>query len=417
MKVGFAAGIARQFFFPSLPALPFILLLSACPPPVDTAIATAVSDKLPPTITLTSPITGQTYSGTMTFTGTVTDDATTAGDGKGTLASLSYAVANNELLKGRIKIDPHGNASADTSYGAGVISWNSATKTFSFSLLTIGLTSTLTVSLSATDVNANTISVSVQLLESAGPVITITAPTSTKFTKGTIVGLAGTVSNTKDDTASASDIKTLSWGVSTMGWAGTLDISGATKVVSAANTGFSVSRTYDFVYDPATRTFSTQFYINSGATSLLPVEVSATDVNGHTTKSSLNLYEDAAGPQLEVGAPSISYYTTSPTDFAPITINGTITDYSSVVYVSYQVQSVSNPTYISNITRAYSSGDMGFFNANGDFSFPVAYAAASTVWAHGGSVYVIVTAANAKNESTDSVTLKEDSTPPAKSRH
>jgi hypothetical protein len=373
------------------------------------AIATAATDDLAPTVVISSPLQGQAYSGTMTFAGTVSDDATVAGDKAGTLASISYSVANNELLKGKIKIDSSGNASQDTAYGAGTITWNNSTKAYSFAIDTTTLTSNLTVYITAADVKGNAATATMSLAESNGPVITITQPTATKFTKGTIVDLVGTIGNSKDDTSSASNIKSISWQIATMGWSGTLTVGGATADVHAPNVGFTPTRTYDFIYSPSTRTFSTQFYINSGATSLLPIEVTATDYNGHTSKTDMNLYEDAAGPQLELTLPSNDYYTTGGS-FTGLDMSGTITDWDKVSYVTYQVQSVATPSLVTAPVFLYGGTAPAMTGAS--FTFHINRSDASAVWAAGGSVNINVTAANSKNESVETITMYEDSTGP-----
>jgi hypothetical protein len=282
MKVG-SSGKTAKIGITLLSVLSLSLLLSACPPPVNQAIAIAVTDNMAPTVNVDSPAEGSVYSGTIVFTGTVTDDAITAGDGKGTLASISYSVANNELLKGKIKIDSNGNATRDAGGGTGTISWDNSSHTFSFGLNTTTLTSSIVVYLTASDAKGNATTKSVSLSESNGPLVTFNPNMSNKYDKSSVFVLSGTICNSKDDKDSVSKITTLSWQVTTMGWSGKLDLTGSAATVSAPNSGFSVIRTYNFVFTRSTHAFSTQFYIDSAATALriLPVQMMATDVNGH----------------------------------------------------------------------------------------------------------------------------------------
>jgi hypothetical protein len=85
------ASYRQLVFIFAIPA--FALLLSACPPPLDTANSVAMTDGLPPSVAFTSPTAGGTYCGIMTFTGTLTDDAVAAGDGQpsATLAIISWS--------------------------------------------------------------------------------------------------------------------------------------------------------------------------------------------------------------------------------------------------------------------------------------------------------------------------------------
>jgi hypothetical protein len=412
MKAGAGSDHTIRTFLSLVPLLPIVLLLSACPPPVSDLLATAVADKLPPTLTVIEPTVADTYSGTMVFKGTVTDDATSSGDGKGTLASVSYSVSNNVLLKGKIKLNTVGEATADTTFGSGTITWDNATKVFSFQVDTVGITGTLTVQIFAADANGNTTTSSVQLTESVGPVIALSSPTSTKFTKGsTTVVLAGTVANSKTDSASASNIETLTWQVLGMGWSGTLShVGSASTTLSVNNVGFSASHTYAFTYDPSTRGFSTQFYINSGATSILLVDIIAVDTNGHSTTKQLYLQEDSAGPQLELTTPAVPFYTKNSSAFGTRTINGTITNYATVTALSYSIQNAANSAIT---TGTIPLSPLPAFDSNGNFHFDIDYSTAPSVWLNGGTVNIFVTATNAKSVDSETfVSLAEDSTLP-----
>ena len=240
-------GSVKSYVLTAL-TLPFVLLLSACPPPVESPLATAVSDKLPPKITVASPRNGQTYSATVTVTGSVTDDALSAGDGKGSVVSIDYEVANDVLRKGKILINADGTAKQDTTFGSGVIAWTAATKTFSFAISTVSPTTLrglITITINATDANGNTSDSVMQLSEAAGPLITIQHPSSTelKYLPGsTLLTLTGTVANAVDDPASDSNIASVSWGVIGKTWAGTINVVAGTTSYSVANTGSCLPR-------------------------------------------------------------------------------------------------------------------------------------------------------------------------------
>ncbi|HET6451261.1 MAG TPA: hypothetical protein VFI08_08115, partial [Spirochaetia bacterium] len=391
------------------------LLLSACPPPVDNAVATAVSDKLPPTVTVTSPKSGDFYSGTIAFTGTATDDAKSAGDGKGTLASLSFDVTNNPLLKGRIKIGSSGTAAVDPTFGSGVIAWANSTKTFSFSINTVGITGTLTVEVTAVDANGNTTTNSVQLsMNTTGPLVVMSSPATSNFVVNSTVVVTGTVANSSTDASSASAIVSLAWTVSVLDGGGTLTgIGTATSPISTNNTGFGAAFNYPFTYTPSTRTFSTQFYIPNNSNtqnSNLTITITATDSNNNQRVTTIPLANKTnVGPNIILD-PGTPFYTTNSSAFGTRSVTGTITDYLTVAAGSmkYTIESAINTTN--------NTGEIPFtptFDSSGNFSIPYSYSTASAVWASGDPVIIFVEVSNTQGKSSNAtISLSPDSTPP-----
>jgi hypothetical protein len=407
MKDRSAAAILRSLLMTAVAAL--ALLLSACPPPMDESVSTAVTDDIAPTITVESPLEGSSYGGTITFKGAISDDALAAGDAKGTLAAVSFKISNNDSLNGKITLDSKGAASIDSSFGSGKIEWDNAAKSFSFDVVTTGLKGTITVTLYATDAKSNSSSQTVQLMESAGPSIELTVTTpvdgqpaaTTKYKQGTTdLTLTGTVRNSSTESASTNIVK-VAWGVTGKDWGTSITVDPAT----AANT-----KTYDapdgsdpFTYAPASGAFTTKFTVPYGAGSLLPLYVSATDANGHTNMTTVYLYEDTAGPEVTLPKPSngTRYYSKVPAAFGrvPAILPGKIADYSSVKAITYKVSNVSNATSSATIT-AYSGGGGFFTDASGSFSITLNDATVLSQWQGGGNIKVTFTAVNTDDVST-----------------
>jgi hypothetical protein len=398
--------------------LPLLAVLAACPPPVSNTLAIVVADKIPPTLIITTPQIGQSYTSVVNFTGTVSDDAATAGDGKGILGHIAYSVANNVLLRGKILINQDGTTRQVSSYGPGIITWIPATRTFSFSFSTVSpspLHGLLTVIVDTTDANGNVTTQVMQLAEGTGPVITLESPTKDtglKYIGGTTsITLTGTVANAPDDLSSATNISSLAWGVTGKTWGAALDL--AAGQTSVANTGFSVNQ--DFTYTAATRTFTTGFVVPFINDTQLILTVSATDHNGHTTTHTTVLVADVSGPQLTLTSPITGLFYSS-THFAPLTVSGNIL-LSEVPTVKAVTYLVSGSGFTSNSVSVYTNNGSpappNFFDASGNFSFSLSDPSASLTGRH-GTVQVTITIPNQANISTVvPFSITEDSTPPS----
>ncbi len=401
---------ARALIMLALPAV-----LAACPPPVSNTLATVVADKLPPILTITSPGAGQTYTAAVTFGGTVTDDAVSPGDGKGMVRSIDYSVANNVLLRGKILISQDGTAQQVASYGPGVISWSHAARSFTFSFSTVTpspIHGLVTVTVTATDANGNVTSQVVQLSEGTGPLITLTSPTDVLYTGGTTsITLTGTVANAWDDPASATNISSISWGVTGKPWGATLTgVNLATGPISVANTGFSVNQ--NFTYTPSTRTFTTSFVVPFINDTQLILTITATDLNGHATTSTTVLVADVSGPQLTLTSPRTGLFYSS-THFTPVTVSGIIlsADVPTVKAVTYQVTGSGfslGPVQV--YTNTGTPNPANFFDIYGNFSFNLG--GADLTGKH-GPAQVTITIPDQFNISTVvQFTIAEDSAPP-----
>lgn len=412
-------GVQKPRVTRVLAFLPLLAVLAACPPPVSNTLASVVADKIPPTLIITIPSIGQSYTSIVNFTGTVSDDAVTAGDGKGILGHIAYSVANNVLLKGKILINQDGTTRQVSSYGPGIITWIPATRTFSFSFSTVSpspLHGLLSVIVDATDANGNVTTQVVQLAEGTGPVITLASPsnlTGLKYIGGTTtITLTGTVANAPDDLSSATNISSLAWGVTGKTWGAALDL--AAGQTSVANTGFSVNQ--DFTYTAATRTFTTGFVVPFINDTQLILTVSATDHNGHTTTHTTVLVADVSGPQLTLTSPITGLFYSS-THFTPLTVSGNIL-LSEVPTVKAVTYLVSGSGFSSNSVSVYtnngSPAPANFFDASsGNFSFSLSDPSASLTGRH-GTVQVTITIPNQANISTVvPFSITEDSTPPS----
>ena len=381
-------------------------------------MATAVSDKIAPSIAVTTPIPGQSYSGTVHVTGTILDDALSAGDDKGTLKSIDYTVANDVLRRGRVVIAADGTATVDTSFGSGVITWTAATHGYAFDLDTVNpsvIHGLLTVTVDATDANDNVKSIVIQMSEGTGPVISITSPVGAalKYVPGTtVMTLSGTLANSSTDLARDNNITSLSWTVQGKTWGATIPtISPATTSYTVPNTGlFPVT---NFTLDTTTRAFATSFTIPFISDQTLVLQLQATDANGHTTTSTSFLVANVSGPQIVLTSPITNLYYSS-TAFTPTVITG-VTDNT---LQTMTLQLTTSGGYSSSVVTVYptnGTGDTGSYGFNlgtGAFSF-LMQGSGSTLLGQHGTATVTIKAVNSTATTTASYTITEDSSPPS----
>ncbi len=397
------------------------LLLSACPPPVTTAVATAVGDKIAPTITVTSPQPGQTYNATVVVSGTITDSAITPGDNKGTLRSIDYTLANDVLRRGRLLLNADGTTTVDTSFGSGVITWTAATHTYSFTISTVSpsvLHGLITVTVDATDANGNVQSQIVQMSEGTGPVITITSPTGAnlKYIPGTtVMSLAGTLANSSTDLTHDDNLTSVSWAVTGKTWGATIRIVAGTTSYTVPNNG--LVPVTSFTFNTTTRTFATSFTVPFISDQSLILTVSATDLNGHTTVSTNYLVDNVSGPQLILTSPTANQYYSSTAWSAPV-VAGNVD--ATVTAMTMQLTTAGGYTSsVITIIPAASQGtgdttNYSYSSATGNFTFLLqgAGGTATLLGAHGTATVTIKAVNAASTTTTASYTVVEDSTPP-----
>jgi hypothetical protein len=406
--------VLRRLLLPLLASL-LTLLLSACPPPVTNEIATAVSDKMAPSITVTSP-TALTYQGSMHFAGTITDDASSTGDGKGSVRSIEYTVANDNTgqRQSRLLIDSNGAASVDTSFGSGsVIAWTRATHSYAFDVSTVVpfvMPGILQVTIIATDENGNAQKQVISLFSGGGPSITITAPTASfqyALGGGTVLNLGGTVVDAAGLTT-ATNIKTLKWEVVNKLWGATISV--PSGILSVANPLFSLA---NFTFAPASGSFSAQIQIPSVTDATLTVRVTATDFNGTVVSQEVNINAIGANaPQVLIQnpppSPAVSYYSSA--NYAPITVSGIIasSDIPNLLTLTFKTTAGG---ISSSSLRLFPTDDTGTFTligATGAFSFVVTAPPPSS-----GPAQITLTATGTNLlVSNPSVTIQDDPTAP-----
>ena len=421
MRVGRETAV-RRWLLPLL-ASPLFLLLSACPPPVSTALATAVSDKMAPTITVTSP-TVLTYQGTMHFAGTITDDASSTGDRKGQVRSVEYTVSNDNTgqRQSRLLIDSNGATTVDTSFGSGsVITWNAATHSYAFDVSTVTpfvIPGFLQVSITATDENDNAQKQVVSLVSSTGPSITITQPTSSfqySLGGGTVLTLSGTVFDAPGATT-ATNIKTITWGVQTKTWGAAINVPSGT--LSVSNGLFSLA---NFTFNPGNGAFSAQIQIPSVTDATLTVQVAATDFNGNSPQPqtvSINAI-GANAPQVLIQnpppLPAVGYYSSAA--FAPIAVSGIIavSDIANLSALTYYTQygSTSSPTVPLVPSDGTAGHTFSLNSATGQFSFTISPADSTSLQNHAGPAKIVMIATGSNLlQSNPSVTIQDDPVAP-----
>ncbi len=434
-----------------------ILLLSAvilltfisCPQPLSDDDVVAAQDDLAPSIVIFTPSDSDIYYSSVDFTLSVTDDAESAEDNKGDLASISFDISNDDLRGGKVLIDPEGVQTQDASFGPDQIVYDAASGTASFSFSTIEpniMSGLMSITIKAEDRNGNITTETITLADSEGPWLeyTITDLATNEersYTEDTTIRLEGTLGNSEEDQETADQITHISWSVLGKAWSGTLEIDqdatykdpGTGETLNYYNEPLARYERLNegvvypelFIYDPETRTFSTEIAIPFGAGTVLPFEVTVTDLNEHESTLTINAFSNESGPEIVINYPtndSVAYYSGqdhgSGTYYAnAITgfINGGTADLASLKYSI--TNSVGDKTYTSGNIM-----DTAFSGSN-DFSVDISAGLAATVDSGNasnpiapgdGTITVTLIAINDdNNESRPKVTLSEDSTGPS----
>ena len=287
----------------------------------------AAQDKLAPTIEILSPGENEVYYSQVDFSLRVLDDAESAEDGQGDLASISFDLANDDLRGGRTVIDTNGTPSQDSSFGPDEILYDPESGLVSFSFSTVSpntVTGIISVTVSAEDRNGNHTEQTLTLADNEGPwlsfsVVDTVSGQERSYTEDTTVRLSGTLGNSIDDPGSADEVTSITWSVLGKSWNGELVIDpDATYVDPDSGDTLNYYNTSEnryerlnegvaypelFLYYPETRSFRTDIEIPFGAGSVLPFEVTVTDKNGHETTMTVNAFSDESGPEVIIEFP------------------------------------------------------------------------------------------------------------------
>ncbi|HUX13166.1 MAG TPA: hypothetical protein VMW87_09055 [Spirochaetia bacterium] len=424
------------------------LLLTSCPQPIDQKLLSVTEDKLPPTIALTSPVEGAEYFSTVVVSGTIKDSALQAGDNAGALKSITFVVPGDSSLNRTVAFvgSNFSVTPADSTF-----SYNSATGAFQLTLDTINLRRFQEQFIvTAVDANGNQSQITRTLTQSSGILITPDSSIPANYTIGEVINLTGTISNSAQDTTSASELASLSWSVVGKLWGAS--ITNFTAIASNtfydAGTGNFTAQNqepnfpYDFVFNPATRTFTTSFFVLGGAPNPIIVDFHAVDKNGIVSDvtRSISLVVDTVDILVnDPSATATKYYShltnqIYPAPTTPGYFSGTlsvgspqvISDSLKSVQVTLRSQVLSGNTF--NFTHDFvgntnSSSPAGLESYAGNiniasigasssgFSFPVPLTANG---GQSGALAVTVTVTTkSSNQSFFPVNLTDDATGPA----
>lgn len=181
-------------------------------------IALALQDRLAPRITIISPEDRSgTYSG-IKITGTLFDDALSAGDGKGTLRYLSVSAGRNSPHNGGIFINSSGSISRDTNLGSAGVEYRRDTGFFTLTIdNTVDLRGFTNINIIARDISGNAAAKTLVLNVNILPYVVITSPSeierSISHTKQVL--LSGKIGDSVDDKHLFTQINTVRFSIRT----------------------------------------------------------------------------------------------------------------------------------------------------------------------------------------------------------
>ncbi|MDA3957014.1 hypothetical protein, partial [Oceanispirochaeta sp.] len=311
------------------------LIFVSCPDPLTEDMVTAAQDKLPPVIEVYSPGNNETYLSTVEFSVFVRDDAKNEDDGAGDIASISFAVSNDDFRGGLINIGSAGQVTQDPDGGPDSIDYDPDTGIIAFSVSTIEpniLNSLISVTITVTDRNNNVTEEQVSLFESEGPITDIKLVDEennvNKYLAEKYITMSGTVSNSEDDPDSSSEITEIRWSLAD-NIVGQLVLDETATYVDSYNsstlnyynsstglyerriTGYN-SDVYAglFTFNPVTRAINAPIYINPNLEDKGSILMTFTilDQNGHEMEQTIFISENKIGPNPQVDVLSDGSY-------------------------------------------------------------------------------------------------------------
>ena len=181
-------------------------------------IALALQDRLAPRITIMSPEDRSgTYSG-IKITGTLFDDALSAGDGKGTLRYLSVSAGRNSPHNGGIFINSSGSISRDTNLGSAGVEYRRDTGFFTLTIdNTVDLRGFTNINIIARDISGNAAAKTLVLNVNILPYVVITSPSKIerRISHTRPVLLSGKIGDSVDDKDLFTQINTVRFSIET----------------------------------------------------------------------------------------------------------------------------------------------------------------------------------------------------------
>jgi len=382
-----------------------VILVSSCPSPITEALVAAVEDAFEPVITVISPGYGSTYVSSVTITGSITDNAISQGDEKGSISALSFTAGSLNIYRGGISIDSEGNVTGNPSSGDVAISFDKGSGMFSFEMDASLFRGPMQFEISATDMNNNTGTTTFLLYESGGPVINLISPVQPLYVSGQLLNIEGTVGDSLASPDSMAELDSLECTIPILGIYGTdvitLDIAGEYENPGPTIT-FHSDRLggFDFILTKATDIFSSDILIPQSVVTPVSINITVSDKNGHQSEINKTLIQDSGVALMSLSKPvDGGYY--SPISSDALQISGFVDAGSNTVTsLTLDITSDNGTIAQQNILSLYSSGT-GSINGTYDLTpFNLS----------GNAKCKIV--ATTSNDSEVSFTLHEDSSPP-----
>ncbi len=371
------------------------IVMLSCPEPISQEVLNQAEDTHSPRITVSSPSNNDIYYSETTITGTVLDDAIESGDTQGVIDSFSFEILYDADRRGGI-VREGASYVQDTDVGTGVIAYTPATGAFEFTISTISpsvLSGQITLRITATDSNGNVTISDLKLLDSSGPVISITEPgtTITEFDTGDDIVISGTVKNSNQDSG-ADQISNISWNANNA-ITGDLSLDGSDGTFSTTTSPQGLS----FSYNTSTNQFSSILRVSDTTTGFYVITIEAEDFNGHITTVSRTIYRSGAGPDFDFSG---STNTTSSTTYlrkdaySPYSIELTFDDYTEVTSLTYQGKSNAGDAALAEISLSLPTSNTYSFtpNASSYYTNIQSWLASTQI------LQLYVTAANADGE-------------------
>ena len=151
--------------------------VSSCLKLMPDEIALALQDRLAPRITIISPEDRSGFHSGIKITGTLFDDALSAGDGKGTLRYISVSAGRNSPHNGGIFINSSGSISRDTNLGSAGVEYRRDTGFFTLTIdNTVDLRGFTNINITARDISGNAAARTLVLNANILPYVVITSP-------------------------------------------------------------------------------------------------------------------------------------------------------------------------------------------------------------------------------------------------
>ena len=387
-------------------------LFASCPSPIDEITLNQAEDTLAPRIIVSAPGDNSIYNSSVEVTGIVNDDAIRTSDGQGVIESFSYEILYDPDRRGGIVLAPGGTYQQDPAAGTGTILYTPSTGAYSFTVSTVTpsiLSGQVTLRITTTDSNGNSTVRDVKLLESGGPVITLTEPggSVTEFDTGEDIDITGTIFNSNQSTA-CDQISRIEWNANNA-ISGTLILDG-TEGTFSSNTSQGIT----FTYNTADGSFDSILRVSDTTTGFYVITVEAEDFNGHVKSVSRTIYREGAGPDFDFTGSTNSLASSvflSKDNFTPFNIEITFEDYLEVTALSYQARSNAGDAALTEISLPLPTANTYTFLPNGGGSYP----AAITAWQDTTEVLQLyVTAVNSSaEESVHLLNIQLDSIAPA----